>query len=530
MKAVGLITEYNPFHNGHALHIKKALELSGADICAIVMSGDFVQRGEPAVMNKYDRTAVAVSSGADLVIELPVRYSTSSAETFAGGAVDILNSLGVDSICFGSESGDIKILSEIADILASEPDDFGALLKKELKKGISYPAARMNALTQLGIVSEDVVKNILSLPNNILGIEYIKSIKRNAYPIKPITFKRSGMPYISKFQDIRDENISEDSSDVDDNPNSSDDDNKIVSSYAIRKELFNKLDELYNPELDVNDLEIFTEDDLPDDIEFINPEDLPEDVDLFASSDDENSISDDNTTEMLLERVFNSIPEASKNMILKNFNVTMPVEVDDFSLFLSYKMSRLMYETKYDKKLFKDRLTAYEGITESLAGRIANNYSTHDHISAAISKIKDKSLTYTSVSRALIHIILGIKKKNHSDSDENLYNVSGLDNLFKDYDSINIYESDANHVPYVRVLGMDEKGREYLNSIKNNCPVPIITKIAGYEDLLAEDIYASGLYNLAISHVFGTDLVGELQRGIYIEGIGFTGKKEDYNI
>ena len=104
MKAVGLVTEYNPMHNGHVKHLEKSKELSGADVAIAVMSGDFVQRGEPAIMDKYLRTACAVNTGVDLVVELPVRYATASAEGFAMGAVDILNYLGVDSICFGSES------------------------------------------------------------------------------------------------------------------------------------------------------------------------------------------------------------------------------------------------------------------------------------------------------------------------------------------------------------------------------------------------------------------------------------------
>lgn len=134
MKTVGLITEYNPFHNGHAWHMQEAKRLSGADFCIVVMSGNFVQRGAPAILDKYARTKMALSCGADLVLELPVPYALGSAEYFASGAVALLDGLGtVDALCFGSECGDLSILSEAAGILVKEPEGFSALLKKRLK-------------------------------------------------------------------------------------------------------------------------------------------------------------------------------------------------------------------------------------------------------------------------------------------------------------------------------------------------------------------------------------------------------------
>lgn len=143
MKTVGIIAEYNPFHNGHAYQIAKARELTGAEYVVIVMSGNFVQRGQPAVMEKSIRAEAALLCGADVVLELPVHYSTASAEYFASGAVALLHRLGVvDALCFGSECGEIGRLSKLADALLTEDEAFKSLLKKRLKEGIPYPQAR----------------------------------------------------------------------------------------------------------------------------------------------------------------------------------------------------------------------------------------------------------------------------------------------------------------------------------------------------------------------------------------------------
>lgn len=205
MKTVGLITEYNPFHNGHAWHMQEAKRLSGADFCIVVMSGNFVQRGAPAILDKYARTKMALSCGADLVLELPVPYALGSAEYFASGAVALLDGLGtVDALCFGSECGDISILSETAGILVKEPEGFSALLKERLKSGRTFPHARAEALKeylnrQEGIPCFDTA--LLEEPNNILGIEYLKALKRLNSSIVPLTIPRAGGAYHSETPD-----------------------------------------------------------------------------------------------------------------------------------------------------------------------------------------------------------------------------------------------------------------------------------------------------------------------------------------
>ena len=192
MKTVGLITEYNPFHNGHAYHIEKAKMLTGADRVIVVMSGDFVQRGAPAVMPKHLRAESALLSGASLIIELPVCFATGSAEYFAQGSISLLNQLGCkDSICFGSECGDLHLLKEIAQILADEPIEYQTALKQALKEGASFPAARQEALN----IYSDKYSEILASPNNILGIEYLKALAKIHSKMEPFTIKRIGAGY-----------------------------------------------------------------------------------------------------------------------------------------------------------------------------------------------------------------------------------------------------------------------------------------------------------------------------------------------
>lgn len=195
MKTVGIIAEYNPFHNGHAYQITKAKEATGADYCIVVMSGDFVQRGAPAMMNKYLRTESALRSGADIVLELPVYYALGSAEYFASGAIALLDKLGVtDTLCFGSECGDINLLSEFASELLSESKKFKASLNLHLKSGISYPNARNMAL-QASAPHLSPHMAVMTSPNNILGIEYCKAISRQGSSIIPYTIKRAGTSY-----------------------------------------------------------------------------------------------------------------------------------------------------------------------------------------------------------------------------------------------------------------------------------------------------------------------------------------------
>ncbi|MBO5303518.1 MAG: nucleotidyltransferase [Lachnospiraceae bacterium] len=197
MKVVGIIAEYNPFHNGHAYQIQKAKEITGADYVIVVMSGNYVQRGTPAIIDKFARTSMALKNGADLVFELPVLWSTASAEYFSMAGVKLLDSLGiVDFISFGCETKNFSLLTTAAKILAEEPEEFSALLKDSLKQGMTYPAAREKALfTYLKNDFDNELHEILSSPNNILAIEYCKAIYSLNSNIQPCPILRTGAGY-----------------------------------------------------------------------------------------------------------------------------------------------------------------------------------------------------------------------------------------------------------------------------------------------------------------------------------------------
>nr|WP_294664042.1 nucleotidyltransferase family protein [uncultured Blautia sp.] len=198
MKTAGIIAEYNPFHTGHEYQIKYVKEKLGADFVVIAMSGDFVQRGTPALFSKYVRAEMALKGGADLILELPVSSSTASAELFAKGGVQLLDGIGVtDILCFGSECGDTRILMELAKLLVDEPPEFQTALRLNLKEGMTFPKARSQALTEV-LPEPWKYQQVLSSPNNILGIEYCKAILREKSSISPVAIKREGNDYHEK--------------------------------------------------------------------------------------------------------------------------------------------------------------------------------------------------------------------------------------------------------------------------------------------------------------------------------------------
>lgn len=194
-RVIGVVAEYNPFHNGHYYHLQATKEITGAEYCVAVISGNFTQRGDTSIVNKWAKAYMAICGGADLVIELPTVYSISSAENFASGAVKILDNLKVvNAISFGAEANDFATLNNIANVLYEEPKAYTNILSHELKKGISYPAARENALM---MYLNDIKRyaNTLSSPNNILAIEYLKALKIQKSKLEPIMIKRKKVYY-----------------------------------------------------------------------------------------------------------------------------------------------------------------------------------------------------------------------------------------------------------------------------------------------------------------------------------------------
>lgn len=242
MQTLGIITEYNPFHYGHLYHLKKSKEICNCDTVICVMNGNFMQRGLPAIIDKWSRTRMALASGVDMVIELPLVYGIRSAEYFSRGAISLLEATGlVDYLVFGSEVGDITPLKETANLLNNENKYFQIRLKKYLEKGFHFPRARELALKDYlnskSSINQGKIIKVLTEPNNILGIEYIKALQQIGSRIKPLTIKRIGSSYHTQelknnignhIQTIKEHDFI--------------DINKIASASAIRKNIYqNKL-------------------------------------------------------------------------------------------------------------------------------------------------------------------------------------------------------------------------------------------------------------------------------------------------
>ena len=186
-KILGIIAEYNPFHNGHKYHLEENKKKSNSDYVVAVITGNYTQRGSCSIINKWQKAKMAKENGIDLIIELPVIYSISSAENFAYGAIKILDSINVSNLSFGAECESLETLSKIANILYNEPSEYKSYLSTELSAGLSFPKARSNALNRY--MNSDITK-IINSPNNILGIEYLKALKRINSKIEPFIVTR----------------------------------------------------------------------------------------------------------------------------------------------------------------------------------------------------------------------------------------------------------------------------------------------------------------------------------------------------
>lgn len=412
MKAVGLVTEYNPFHNGHLYHLNKAMELTGADISVAVMSGDFVQRGEPAVLDKYTRASMALNSGVNLVVELPVNYAVSSAESFAAGALKVLDYIKADSIAFGSESGDIERLSKLAHILCDNEDALYKEISKCTANGISYAAARQKVVEKL---TDKDTAAMLTSSNNILAVEYLKAIIKNNYAIKPYTIKRQGDSY--NDTDIRSE---------------------YASATALRGNL-------------------------------------------------------------KADNISKYIPVKAGLILSSNTNYIYP---DDITEALFTRLLDILFASSYDKNVFIENVMQYPDVNKEIAGRLYK--SAMDMITRTVQQmseskdngafsfgslcehIKTKEVPLSRIKRALVRITLGLDKK-HMEKYSN--------------------------APYIRVLGFDKKGQEYLSYIRKTVEVPLITKTADYKEILLDDIHAANIYNMIVAGKYGVKEFGDFVRG-----------------
>jgi predicted nucleotidyltransferase len=354
MKVAGIIVEYNPFHNGHKYHIEEARRLTGADYVVAVMSGSFVQRGIPAIIDKYSRSKMALMNGVDLVLELPVCYATGSAEYFALGAVSILNKLGiVDYLCFGSECGDIALLKEAANLLLKAPKLYDEKLFSYVKEGLPYPAARAKAVEHLYHSSGDQaayrrIAAVLSEPNNILGLEYIKALNRLSSSITPVTITRQAAHYHQEVLSDRKPEVSITTEFIPDRLKQAEDQKVISSATAIRKALLS-------------------------------------------------------TDKVLgLSGVRNSVPESVYDILSACYNQSYPITEEDFAQVLIYK---LLSESR-------ESLTSYVDISTDLADRLANLRNTYLTFAELTRHIKTRNVTHTRINRALTHLLLNIRNDN----------------------------------------------------------------------------------------------------------------------
>ena len=361
MKIAGIISEFNPFHRGHEYLIRKTKEETGAEYVIALMSGNFVQRGEPAVFDMGLRTEMALKGGADAVFELSPTVSLSSAEGFAQGGVRLCQDLGVDILSFGSESGDLNTLSKIAEILAFESDEYKEKLRSALKEGMSFPAAREKALSDNRELQDEglnpaILHEILQNPNNILGIEYIKGLKRIKSPIICHTTGRIGSPYH--------ENVDISVNSVDISPE--DAEKSLFSAESIRNRLYNNR--------------------------------VPEDYMGYMKY---GTVSRDALTSPLL-------------FMLNSVN-------------LEEKMQKC-------------------GVPEDLSRRILNNRGFNGSFSEFCELLKTRNITFTSVSRSLLRLILDTK-------------------AYEPADSLN----------YIRLLGFRKASKKALSEISSRSGLSIIS-------------------------------------------------------
>ena len=359
MKITGIIAECNPFHEGHKYLIRKSKEITGADYTVVLLSGDFVQRGAPAAEPKEKRTRNLLEGGADAVLELPVLYSTAGAEIFAEGAVQILDRLScITDLCFGSESGDIEYLEKNAEFLLNESEEFKAALRKNLKDGDSFPAARDAAACETAGIS------LARTPNDLLATEYLINLSRaNA--------ERQ---------------------------------NRIIPHAILR-----------------------------------------------TATESASSIR---------ERMLKTDPYA--------------IGTEDFSEMLFY---RLMLIKRLEKTMPGiDRLEDYVDVSEDLAQSMRDKAAGYTGFESFTEALKSRNLTYTRIARALIHILLGIRK-----SELAAFRMPG----------------------YVRVLGVRSDSADSLLAELSRGRIPVLTALARdqekltahYDRMLAMDVFASQLYD-----------------------------------
>ena len=410
MKIGGIIAEYNPFHKGHSYQIEEFKRISSCSHLVVAMSGNFVQRGGPALVDKYARAQMALDKGVDLVIEIPSIFAGQTAEIFARGGLLSLNSLDcVDSFCFGSEDGNIDRLTSLADFIYDQADWIDQRVRDLMKGSLSYARAREEAIKE-GFKDFDL-GNILTESNNILGLEYLKEARRLGSPMEPVTIRRKGSSY-----------------------NCEDLGGDLPSASAIRKALLESTMEIKS-------------------------------VQESAGRDNLEFRGLDQSLGMALDKsVLNIIKD------LGNQGIGLMGE-ESFFQEISYIVAR-------DKGKLDGYFEVNGGLDKSIEKVVLTSASMED----TLESLTNKSHTRAKLRRALYNILLGIRRS--------------------DLDQVKLVKS----LPYIRVLGMTERGRDILRMAKERSGIEIVTSPAKaldsdqyrenalYRQLLDIDLRTSAIY------------------------------------
>ncbi|RWZ60711.1 nucleotidyltransferase [Halobacillus fulvus] len=361
MKACGVIVEYNPFHNGHRYHLQKAREASKADCIIAIMSGSFLQRGEPAIIDKWHRAEAALNNGADLILELPYLYAVEHSDHFSHGAVSALSEMNAEAICFGSEHGSIEAFLEAYNHMQENKATFDETVQQHLKKGLSFPEA-----SRLGYDAIQLPDNSIDLsqPNNILGYSYVKAIQSYNPTITPLTIQRSQSQYHDPVIE-----------------------GAIASATSIRNEI--------------------------------------------------------KQSGSLTDSVQQALPKETVEK-LEQYKAKTGVwhEWEQYFDLLDYK---IMTSTEHELRLI-------HGVDEGLEYRLKRMMKHSTSFESFMKALKTKRYTWTRLQRTLVHILTGLKKE----------------------EAQTLLREDK--PGYVRVLGMNETGRFYLNEQKKKIDVPLVTQ------------------------------------------------------
>ena len=400
MKVCAVICELNPFHNGHEYLFREARRLSGADFLIAVMSGDFVQRGLPAICDKYSRTAMALNGGADLVIELPVTFATASADYFAQGAISAITSMGcVEYLAFGSESGDLDMLRSCAGL--TEERDPGLHILSQGETSEKTRNYRISQLLKEGMSYAKAYATVTGnefASNDMLAVRYLKSLDMAGSDIEPVCIRRTGGSYL-------------DSSDG------------ALSAMAVRKKMFAR------------------------------------------------------------EGFAHLVPKYTYRTIEKIASKAFPVSPNDFSVQLHTVITRLINGNPETEGV----LTEYMDVSANIEGRIRSCIGRYTDYESFVSLVHSKEYTKSRVMRALLHILLDIRKEDYP------------------------FELDECGVSYIRILGFRRSASALLSTLKENCVVPVISKAADASSILDDealhmfelDVNAANLYDAACTFRFG---------------------------